>query len=156
MAKTNPPFTSIQSDLFQHLEAPLLDADNAPYLDINGELVGAVTRTIREARTHGLSRERIVERMNMCLDEDDHVTLRQLNAWTASSKEEHNFPARYLPAFCWAVGSNYPLQVLVQCLHYDLVDRRDQLAAELGNRLIETARGRREIKELQSLLGRIK
>ena len=102
MANGRKNFSSIQGDLFQQLaEQSALEAQQAQDLDINLELMGAINQAIREGKQRGLSRERIVERMNFCLpDLERSITLRQLNAWTAQSKEYHEFPARYLPAFC--------------------------------------------------------
>lgn len=156
MAKERKKFTSIQPDLFQELaEATALEARDAQDLDINLELMAATKHAIREARQLGYSRERIVERMNLCLPEaakKDQITLRQLNAWTAHSKEYHNMPARYLPAFCWATQSLLPLLALVQPLGYDLVDGREQLVAQLGSKLLDQARARRDIKRLEQIL----
>lgn len=154
MARNQKSITSNQHDLFHQLaETTALEAKEAPFLDINLEFMGAVNYAIREARVMGSSREHIVDRMNLCLGDTDKITLRQLNAWTAASKEQHNFPVRYLPAFCWATRCIQPLTMLVKCLGYDLVDGRDQLAAELGNKLLDDARTKREIKQLQTLLG---
>jgi hypothetical protein len=156
VAKERKKFTSIQPDLFQELaEATALEARDAQDLDINLELMAATKHAIREARQLGYSRERIVERMNLCLPEaakKDQITLRQLNAWTAHSKEYHNMPARYLPAFCWATQSLLPLLALVQPLGYDLVDGREQLVAQLGSKLLDQARARRDIKRLEQIL----
>ena len=153
MAKSKQLSTRIQADMFQQLaERTAIEAKEAPFLDINLELMGGINKAIREARVNGMSREHIIERMNLCLDAADKVTPRQLNAWTAASKETHNFPSRYLPAFCWATQCMQPLNMLVQCLGYQLVDGRDQLAVEYGNALLEDAQTKRKIKQLQTLI----
>jgi len=145
--------TSIQADMFQQLaERTAIEKKEAPFLDINLELMGAINKAIREARVNGMGREHIVDRMNLCLDKTDQITLRKLNAWTAASKESHNFPARYLPAFCWATQCMLPMSMLVQCLGYQIVDGRDQLAVEYGNALLEEAQTKRKLKELQGIL----
>lgn len=152
MAKPSQKFSSVQPDLFQQLEAPAM-SETAYDLDVNLELMGALNQTIREAKRRGLSRERIVERMNLCLpDLDRRITLRQLNSWTAASKEYHEFPARYLPAFCWATGSILPLLVLAQSINHDLVDLRDQVALELGQKLVAKAQLSREVSQLRKIL----
>lgn len=141
--------------MFQQLaEASLLESPRAQDLGIELELMGAVNFAIREARKRGLGRERLIERMNLCLaDAGETVTLRQLNSWTAASKEHHSFPAKFLPAFCWAAQCAKPLLVLVECIGFDLVDQRDQLAVELGNKQVAIARAQREIRQLKNLLG---
>lgn len=109
-------------------------SDNPGDLDINSELMGAIAAMIKRARQRGLTRERIVERMNLALPElTKPLTLRQLNAWTASSKEHSEFPARYLPAFCWACGSMLALAVGPAALNHDVIDSDDARALELGH-----------------------
>ncbi len=154
MAKRQPKSSSVQADLFQRLaEQDALEAQQAQDLDIHLEFMGAIAQAIREAKKRGLSRERIVERMNLCLPElEKPITLRQVNSWTAASKEYHEFPARYLPAFCWATGSVLPLLVLARAMNHDLVDRRDQVALELGQKLVAQAQLGREVSSLKKLL----
>lgn len=152
VAKRTKFFTSMQPDLFQHLVEPTLSA-NATDLDIHLELLGAINEATREAKKRGLSRERIVERMNLCLpDLEKPITLRQLYAWTAASKEYSEFPARYLPAFCWAAGSILPLIVLAKSINYELVDSRDRAALELGTKAVQHAQLAREISLLKKQL----
>lgn len=153
VANRTPNFASTQPDLFQQLEQPALDTHTGHDLDIGPELLGALNQAIRGARRRGLSRERIVERMTLALPEHERpVTLRQLNAWTAQSKEYHEFPARYLPAFCWAADSVAPLLVLAQAIGHDLADGREKAAQALGERLLHKARLSREIHDLTKTL----
>lgn len=154
MAKKQSIFTSIQTDIFQQLaEKDALEAATAVDLDIGPELQGALNACIREAKKRGLSRERIVERMNLCLpDIEKPITLRQLNAWTAQSKEFSEFPARWLPAFCWACGGVATVQVLAQTIGFDLVDRREKIALELGQTLVESAQLTRKANSLKKQL----
>lgn len=149
-------FSGDQGDLFKRLEAePEPGAD----LDIHFELLGAITACLREARGRGLSRERIVERMNELLPEAAHddgrppVTKRQLDAWTANSKEYSEFPARFLPAFCVAVDSAFPLAVLAGAIGRELVDAREAQAKRLGEAQIDAARLKREARQLLKILG---
>lgn len=151
--KRKEVFTANQPDLFQQLERPAAveaDAD----LDINPELLGAINTAIREARARGLSRERIVDRMNKQLPSLDRpLTLRQLNAWTAVSQEYKEFPARYLPAFCAATDCDLPMRVLAQPIGRELVDAREAAALKLGTSVVEAARLRREQLALRKTLG---
>lgn len=150
MAKAPRNSSSDQGDLFQHLAAlSALEAQGAQDLDIGLELRGALNTAIRAAKRHGWSRERIVERMNLCLpDAERAVTKRQLDAWTAASKEFHEFPARYLPAFCWATQCDEPARVLASAIGFDLVDARERLALQLGQARVDRARLSREEREL--------
>lgn len=144
-----------QHDLFLPLAQPaVIGAPNAPHLNIELELRGKIGQAIREARSLGYGRERIVERMNLALpDQDRDITLRQLNCWTAESKQYHPFPLRYLAAFCWATGSDAPLRMVSHALGFDLVDAREAAAKRLGDAHIEIARLRREAGALTRTLG---
>lgn len=147
-----PAVSSInQTDLFQQLEEP---APVAVDLDIHFELLGAITHAIREAKARGMSRARIVEQMNLLMaDMEEAITERQLNAWTAASKEHHHFPARFLPAFCAATDCEMPMRVLARSIGLDLVDQREATAKRLGESLVESARLKRLQRDLTRSLG---
>lgn len=148
-------FSSEQGDLFGQLSK----LDSPPQfvdLDIDMELRGAVVHAIREAanRTPPLSRERIVDRMNQLLPGlPKKLTVRQLNSWTAASKEFSEFPARFIPAFCVAVESNEPQRVMAQALRLEVVDADALAAKRLGETLIQEAALRHERRVLQHRLG---
>lgn len=148
-------FSTIQGDLFGRLAEPSrLHADNGGDLDIGAELMGAVHRALRESRDHGLSRERIADRMNLALPHLKRpISKRQLDAWTAASKEHHELPSRYIAAFCWATGSEEPLRVTARALGFDLVDAREAAALELGEAQVQIARLRRKSGALTKTLG---
>lgn len=123
-------------------------------LDIHFELLGAINTALRQARSDGMSRQRIVDAMNTLLPEMQHpITLRQLNAWTAASKEYSEFPARYLPAFCAATDCELPVRVLAQAITHELVDACEFAAKQLGETQIEAARLRRAARALERQLG---
>lgn len=158
--KARPKFrtncgASSQGDLLAALDQPpVIDSPNAADLDIGPELLGAMHAAIRDARARGLSRERIVDRMNLALPERAKpLTLRQLNAWTASSAEFHEMPGRFVPAFCWATGSDVPLRVIANVLGLDLVDGREAAAKRLGDNLVAEVRLKRERRVLTQVLG---
>jgi hypothetical protein len=145
--------SSDQADLFQRLEQPARVSPEAD-MDLGPELLGAINTALREARARGLSRERVVDEMNRVLpNSTKRITVRQLNAWTAQSKEFHEFPARYLPAFCVATDCDLPQRVLAQAIGADLVDVRESAALRLGQSLIESARLKREQNTLKRTLG---
>lgn len=157
-AKGRRDFSSEQPDLFQQLDlqpGPDADADDELVdLDMRMELLGAISTALRQARTRGLSRERVIERMNLLLPELERpLTVRQLNSWCATSKEHHPFPAWALSAFCAAVGNDLPLRVLAQAIDLDLIDAREAVAKRLGESRIEEARLRREQRDLTRRLG---
>ena len=157
MTKPKPKFASEppQGELFSRLAAPgVLGRPNAPDLDIGPELLGAIHQALRDARELGVSRDRVIDRMNTALPElRKPITKRQLDCWTAESKEHHEFPLRWLGAFCWATGSDAPLRALASALGFDLVDARESAAKRLGETHIEIARLRREQGALAKTLG---
>jgi len=143
-------------DLFQRVEAirPAVQSPAAPDFDIELELLAALKQSLREARNHGLSRERIVERINECLPEERHITLRQLNSWCAVSKEQHPLPAWVLPALCWALdGVISPLEVLTRAMGLYLIDEQEMMATRLGRVAVEKAALSREERRLKTTLG---
>ncbi len=150
MANDGKSFTSNQVDIFHRLaEENAMEAATASDLDIGTELQGAISHSIRQAKKLGMSRERIIERMNLCLPElKNPLTLRQLNAWTANSKEFSEFPARYLPAFCWATGCTVTIQVLAQAIEHELMDTRERVALELGQTLAQKTLIDRKTRQL--------
>lgn len=152
LAKPGRSFSSNQPDLFQQLEQPPAPPVD---LDIHFELLGAITHAIREGKRKGLTRARIVDAMNLLLDvtEEEGITERQLNAWTAASKEYHHFPAQFLPAFCAVTECDLPLRVLARAIGLDLVDGREVAAKRLGESLVESARLKREQRDLARSLG---
>jgi len=152
-AKPRRVFSAEQGDLFRQLEHDLLESENAPLLDLRAELRGAMAEAMREARRrYGWSRDHVVDRMNLCL-EDGGITRRKLDAWMAASREDHPMPADLLPAFCWATRSLIPLATLLRALDYEPVDRREQHALRLGELAITRARLAREERALRGRLG---
>lgn len=154
MANRRAKSTGNQPDLFQQLTEPMPIGGNALDLDLGDELRGAIAGAIRRARQRGLSRERIVEGMNRRLPElCREITSRQLDCWTALSKEHHEFPLRYIAAFCAAVDDLSPLLLVVGALGLDVVDARDAKALRLGELTVHQAVLKREAARIKSELG---
>ena len=149
--------TSEQGDLFQQLDEQPAQPTN---LDIHLELLGALKHALKEASRRGMSRPRVVERMNKLLADPDlpkadqvSVTDRQLNSWTAPSQDYKEFPARYLAAFCAATDCDLPLRVMAQNLGLDLIDRDELKKVRLGETIIQGARLKHEQRDLIRSLG---
>jgi hypothetical protein len=152
VVKRREPFSGDQPDLFQQLAE--LPPAAALDLDLGDELRGAIAGAIRRARQRGLGRERIVDQMNRRLPELSRpITLRQLDAWTAASKEFHEFPLRYIAAFCAAVDDLSPLLLVLAALGLDAVDARDAKALRLGELAVRQAAISREARQLKTELG---
>lgn len=158
MAKTPQTLVGIQDDIFQDLEKPAFESAQDLGLDIHHELRAAMIQSLKMARRAGITRERVVDRMNQALADQNGkvaiaVTKRKLDAWTAASKEDRPIPAEFIPAFCHACECYLVLRVLAQALLLELADPRDLNAMRLGNLQIRRAEILKETRELTGLLG---
>lgn len=156
MDKTEKSFASEQGDFFQQLDShePEYRAANAPDLDIKDKFRVYLKESLKHAQKYGISRDRVVERINLCLPEDGRITPRQLNGWLAASAEDRPFPAEILPAFIWATRGNLgPITVLTEALGLHLMDEQEALAAELGETVLTKARIAQRERALRNKLG---
>lgn len=156
MDRAGKSFTSEQPDLFQQLAQiePEYRAANAPDLDVRDKLRVFLRESAKLAQKHGVSRERVVDRMCLCLPERPPITMRQLNGWLAASAEDRPFPAEYLPAFIWATRGNLgPLEVMTEALGLHLIDEQEAIAAELGETILQKSRITKHERDLRSRLG---
>lgn len=76
-----------------------------------------------------LSRYQVAARMSEMVGQD--ITKTMLDSWTAESKEQHRFPAVFLPAFCEAVGSTELLRMLGQVVGAFVLPGPEALRAEI-------------------------
>ena len=91
-------------------------------------------RQFREAISEALrgcprSRYQVAARMSELLGQD--ITKTMLDSWTAESKEQHRFPAVFLPAFCEAVGSTEPIRMIGQRVGAFVLPGPEALRAEI-------------------------
>jgi hypothetical protein len=155
-AKNHQNFCGDQGDLFRAVEQPqsVLLNENAPDLDIELELMAGIKFLRREMRKIGIVKaEQIVDRINLCLPEEKHITVRQWNAWCADSKEDHPLPAWVLPALCWALRGIAPVHVIVRALGLHVIDESEYLATELGRVVTQRGELARTERQLKSRLG---
>ena len=155
VVKKQQKITSNQLEMYQQLDEDEYAPENAPDLDINQQMLGAYDTAIKLAKRIGLSREHVVDRMNLCLpDLAKPITLRQLNSWTAASQEYKEMPARYLPAFCWATTCDMPLHVQANAMELTCANAEDQAALELGRLELSEAAIRSQRRILKQQRGR--
>ena len=158
MAKNQQNFSSVQSELFQQLEQPNceIEFDECADLDYQAELRGALATALKLARRRGMSRELVVDEMNRLLPElpaNKRITKRKLDSWLATSKEDHEFPARFIGAFCAATKCDLPLRIMAHSIRMDLSDPRELMAQEYGEIEIKRALLARQARVLKSRLG---
>lgn len=115
--------------LFDLLTAGLQRGAEVPppgSLNIHAAIYLAQSDALRHA---GKSREQIADEMTAYIGEE--VTVHQLNAWVAPSKDRHRFPLEYLPAFCKATGSLKPLDVVSRACGAFTLRGPDALRADI-------------------------
>lgn len=77
----------------------------------------------------GKSRARVAVEMSDYLGTT--ITVAQLNAWTATSKAGHRFPAEYLGAFSFSTGDSSALELLARQAGVHLVGARAMARLEV-------------------------
>ena len=97
-----------------------------------------------------LSRWEIAGQMSNLLDQE--ITIHQINAWTAESKEGHRFPAEYLPAFCEAVGCHDPMKLLAEKAGMFLIPGDDALRVEKAREMESMKRSKDRIRRIDAIL----
>lgn len=100
-------------------------------LDVDTIVRNAITAAFKGQK----SRERIADEMSHLVGTE--ITVVMLNAYTATSKRLHRFPAAWIPAFCTATGDSRLLQYLTQRTGFRMITNEEQKYLELGRKLVE-------------------
>lgn len=118
-----------QPSLFDLIrEVGQADSEAAPAsFNISYRLRGEISEGLKRSP---LSRFEVAARMSDLLGVE--VTKSQLDSWTAESKEQHRFPAEYLPAYCEVTGYKEPLRLMARLVQCFLLESEEALLAELG------------------------
>ena len=129
MAKSNKYLDINQLTLFDILKN--YQEQNTPQkpagsFDIDRRFREAISAALKQCQ---LSRWHVAARMSELTDMD--ITKTMLDSWTAESKENHRFPAIFLPAFCEAVGCAEPLKLLGQLVGVFILPGPEALRAEI-------------------------
>jgi hypothetical protein len=94
--------------------------------DIDRQFRASISAALKQCP---LSRWQVAARMSELTGCD--ITKSMLDSWTAESKEQHRFPAIFLPAFCEAVASSEPLKILGQIVGVFILPGPEALRAEI-------------------------
>jgi len=111
-------------------------------MDIDRAFREAVSASVKACP---LSRYGVAARMSELLGQE--ITKSMLDSWTAESKENHRFPAIFLPAFCTATGSREPLALLGRLTGAFVLPGPEALRSEIQRLDEEIAIKRRERKK---------
>lgn len=117
--------------------------------NVGRELRAALSKAI-ETCPH--SRAEIAARMTEALfaeGEDGEVTLSQINAWTAASKDGWRFPLEYLPAFVGATGAVWLVDWIAQRAGCRALRGEQAVLVELSAKKLLQRRREEEVKALK-------
>lgn len=94
-----------------------------------------IDQRLRELLSEGLrlcdvDRYEVAARMSRLVGRE--ITKSHLDSWTAESKDGHNIPFKYVPAFCHVTGYKEPLRMAAEMVQCYLLESEEALHAELG------------------------
>jgi hypothetical protein len=138
-----------QPSIFDLLTVAAEEFNGAPESDF--DLDRRFRESISQAlKNSPLSRYQIAARMSELVGQD--ITKTMLDSWTAESKENHRFPAIYVPAFCEAAGDTGPLMLLSKPVKVFCLPGPEALRAEIQRLDEEISRKQREKKKRLTFL----
>jgi len=94
-------------DLLREMEARTSQSILSGSMDVDRIFRESVSEALKKCP---LSRYQVAARMSELTGQE--ITKAMLDSWTAESKEQHRFPAIFVPAFCEAVSCTDPLRIL--------------------------------------------
>jgi hypothetical protein len=116
-------------------------------LDDANVVRGVLVDTVRRCSK---SREQIVEVMGFALNQE--ITVRQLNSWTAESREDCRFPAEFDRAFCYATGDDRLLRCRAELAGYKVIGAAESDLMELGRQYLIRQRAAEQVALLEKRL----
>lgn len=122
-------------------QPPLFPESYPGALDIDSAVRGIVTDAIRKSRK---SREQIAEEMSYLVSRS--VTKTMLDCYTSETKE-HQFPVRFLPAFCQATADYRALRLLADRANLVLITPAEAQLIDVARRLEAKRRADAEFEE---------
>lgn len=139
-----------QSSIFDLLATSTKDAAEskpAGSMDIDSRMREMISKELRGCQ---LSRYQVAARMSELVGQD--ITKTMLDSWTAESKEQHRFPAIFLPAFCEAVGSTRIIQDLGRIVGAFVLPGPEALRAEIQRIEEDISEAQKEKRKRQLFL----
>lgn len=96
-------------DLFAHAKLfPVETPQELPRaIDFNTRMAAAISKALKQAGAHGMSREDVARRMTEILDAENAVTVHMVNAYTAQSRETHTISLVRFKALVRATGCTW-------------------------------------------------
>ena len=101
----------------------------------------------------GVDLDLIVLKMNERMPNlSKSVTQRRLKAWIGLGKEKHPMPAGYLAAYCFAVKSHKPIQVMANLMGKDILTAKQSEFNEVADILRTIVKLQKEVTEKMDVL----
>ena len=123
------------------------DKPAAGSLNIDNEFRELISLTLKDCP---YSRYHVAARMSELAGHE--ITKTMLDSWTAESKENHRFPAIFLPAFCSACGISTAIDFLGRKAGKYLLPGKQALRAEVQKLKEKKSRINKEIKKGETRL----
>lgn len=114
-----------------------------------------VRRLLTEViRNCSKSREQIAEDMSFALGLE--VTVRQINGWTAESRDDYRFPAEYDRAFCYTTGDDRLLKCRAELAGYRVITSDEAQILELGRLYLVSQKAAEKVALLEKRLSGVR
>ncbi len=138
-------------EIFQSLKASVLQSETPPTVDVYSLFIAESSKAMRLS---GMSRPMIADRMNDAVGGENIVTPTKLNKWFSPGTDQY-MPTHLLPAFCWAVRSIEPVNILLKPLLFKAVDQRGQLFQQYAELSLDAADKSRAAEQMAAELIRL-
>ncbi len=138
-------------ELLKSLKASILLSETPPCTDVYNIFLAEVSKAVRLS---GMSRPMIVDRMNDAIGGENVVTASKLNKWFSPGTDQY-MPVHLLPAFCWAVRTIEPANVLLAPLMHSAIDQRGQLLQRYAQLSIDATDKAQQAEQLAADLIRL-
>jgi hypothetical protein len=122
-------------ELIKSLQASVFNSETPQQMDVYHVFLAECSKLMR---TSGMSRPLLADRMNDAIGGENVVSANKLNKWFSPGTDQF-MPVHLLPAFCWAVRSIEPVNLLLQPLAFKAVDQRGQLFQQYAELQIDAA-----------------
>lgn len=129
-------------DVIQNIQEEERQSRPAGSFDIDNQFREAISAALKACP---LSRYQVAAGMSDLVGYE--ITKSMLDSWTAESKENHRFPAIFLPAFCEATGQTEPLRTLGRVVGVFVMPGPEALRAEIQRIEEEITKKKREKKK---------
>ncbi len=141
MSNNKKDLTKALSNQLMLLDSPEPEAGS---LDIHHEFCAALSRAISRS---GKSRYQVASEMSEMIGRD--ITKSMIDAYTAESHHEHNFPAEYLPAFCIVCQNFDPLKLIGRHSRCEVLESQEAIYAVI-------ARYEKQKQDLEKQINKLK